>query len=246
MPAVKGAANRVAAYAYSVAASVWPLRMFANPMVKLVFLRQIYFTAVRSLRLISIVAFVFGAAFVWHVTAVLGSDPRLFELVERVLMQNVAPLAAAIIVIGRSATAISSELAYMHCNGELEALRHLRISAHDYLVEPRVAAVTLATVGCCFYSQLVAVVGGFAASALILDVSLGDQLHRFAEDVSIPEFALGVLKSACFGWFIAIVACRVGLDPTREVSHGPLAPAQAFLGALLAVITINVVFLIIF
>ena len=35
----------------------------------------------------------------------------------------------------------------------------------------------------------------------------------------------------------------VGLDPTREVSHGPLAPAQAFLGALLAVITINVVFL---
>jgi hypothetical protein len=81
MPAVKGAANRVAAYAYSAAASVWRLRMFANPMVRLVFLRQIYFTAVRSLRLISIVAFVFGAAFVWHVTAVLGSDPRLFELV---------------------------------------------------------------------------------------------------------------------------------------------------------------------
>jgi hypothetical protein len=127
MPAVKGAANRVAAYAYSVAASVWPLRMFANPMVKLVFLRQIYFTAVRSLRLISIVAFAIGAAFVWQLSAVLGNDPRLFELVERVLMQNAAPLAAAIIVIGRSATAISSELAYMHSNGEW---RHCAICAY--------------------------------------------------------------------------------------------------------------------
>jgi phospholipid/cholesterol/gamma-HCH transport system permease protein len=219
--------------------------MLANPMVKLVFLRQIYFTAVRSLRLISVVALVIGAAFVGQVTEVLGGDPRLFELVERVLMQNTAPLVAAIIVIGRSATAISSELAYMYCNGEVEALRHLRISAHDYLVVPRVAAVTLATVGCCFYSQVVAVVGGFAASALILDVSLGDQLHRFAEHVSILAIALGVLKSTCFGWFIAIIACSVGFDPTREISHVPLAPAQAFLGALLAVITINVVFLIV-
>ncbi len=149
---MKGVADRVSAYAFSVAASVLGLRMLANPMVKLVFLRQIYFTAVRSLRLISVVALVIGAAFVGQVTEVLGGDPRLFELVERVLMQNTAPLVAAIIVIGRSATVISSELAYMHCNGEVEALRYLRISAHDYLVVPRVAAVTLATVGCCFYS----------------------------------------------------------------------------------------------
>jgi phospholipid/cholesterol/gamma-HCH transport system permease protein len=240
---MKGVADRVAAYVFSVAASVLHVRMLANPMVRLVFLRQIYFTAVRSLRLISIVALVIGTAFVWQVTEVLGNDPRLFELVERVLMQNTAPLAAAIIVIGRSATAMSTELAYMHCNGEVVALRHLRISAHDYLVVPRVAAVTLATVGCCFYSQVVAVVGGFAASAMILDVSLADQLHRFAERVSIPSVALGVLKAACFGWFIAIVACSVGLDPTRDISHGPVAPAQAFLGALLAVLTINVVFL---
>src|SRR3954469_5989875 len=240
---MKGAAHRGIAHAFSVVGSVLRVRMLANPMVKLVFLRQIYFTAVRSLRLISIVALVIGAAFVRQVTEVLGSDPRLFELVERVLMQNTAPLVAAIIVSGRSATAISSELAYMHCNGEVAALRNLRISVHDYLVVPRVAAVTLATVGCCFYCQLVAVVGGFGVSALMLDVSLGDQLYRFAEHVSIPAIALGVVKSACFGWFIAIIACSVGLDPGREISHVPLAPAQAFLGALLAILTINVVFL---
>src|SRR3954471_21620521 len=142
---MKGAAHRGIAHAFSVVGSVLRVRMLANPMVRLIFLRQIYFTAVRSLRLISIVALVIGAAFVKQVTEILGNDPRLFELVERVLMLNTAPLAAAIIVIGRSATAISAELASMQCNGEVDALRNLRIDVYDYLVVPRLAAVTLAT-----------------------------------------------------------------------------------------------------
>jgi len=170
MPAIEHTAAGGVMRAYLIAASVFRLHVLSNPMVKLVFLRQIYFTAVRSLRLISIVALVIGAAFVKQVTEVLGNDPRVFELVERILMLNTAPLAAAVIVIGRSATAISAELASMQCNGEVDALRNLRIDVYDYLVVPRVAAVTLATVGCCFYFQLVAVVGGFTVSSLMLDV----------------------------------------------------------------------------
>src|SRR5690242_11316575 len=197
MAAMENTAGRGALRAYLIAASVLRLHVLSNPMVKLVFLRQIYFTAVRSLRLISIVALVIGAAFVKQVTEVLGNDPRVFELVERILMLNTAPLAAAVIVIGRSATAISAELASMQCNGEVDALRNLRIDVYDYLVVPRLAAVTLATVGCCFYFQLVAVVGGFAASSLMLDVYLGDELYRFAGHVSIPGLLAGVLKSAC-------------------------------------------------
>ncbi len=238
------AANRGALRAFLVATSVFRLHALANPMVKLVFLRQIYFTAVRSLRLISAIGLIIGVAFVKQVTETLGNDARLYELVERILMQNTAPLAAAVIVIGRSATAISAELASMQCNGEVDSLQHMRIDVYDYLVVPRVAAVTLATIGCCFYFQLVAVVGGFAVSSLMLDVYLSDELYRFAQDVSIPDLLVGVLKSAFFGLGIAMSACTVGLDPTRPPSHIPVAPAQAFLWALLTVITVNVVFLV--
>ena len=88
-------------------------------------------------------------------------------------------------------------------------------------------------------------VGGFAVSSLMLDVYLDDQLYRFAEHVSIPALLAGVLKSACFGLVIALSACTVGLDATRPVSRIPVAPAQAFLWALLAVITVNLVFLVV-
>ena len=162
----------------------------------------------RSLRLISVVAFAIGAIHL-ALTAVLGNDPRLFELVERVLMQNAAPLAAAIIVIGRSATVIALNSI---CVQQVAALRHLRISAHDYLVEPRVSAITN-DIGCCFYSQLVAVIDG-SRRRLHTGCSLGDQLHRFART---SRTCVRVLKSALFGWFIAIVACHVNLINPRRI-----------------------------
>src|SRR5262245_57654083 len=74
-------------YLAIVAGSFTRLHVLANPMVKLVFLRQIYFTAVQSLRLLSIVALVVGATFVGQFTNILGSDSSLFDLVEVVLVR---------------------------------------------------------------------------------------------------------------------------------------------------------------
>ena len=235
---------RLQPYADLVAGSFARLHVLGNPMTRLVFLRQIYFTAVRSLRLISLVALVIGSAFVAQATHVLGSDPRLFDLVEQVLALRIAPLAAAVIIIGRSATAISTELALMKCNGELDALRSMRIPVYDYLIVPRIAAITLATVGCCFYSQLIAVVGGFAVSSLMLDVTLVDQLRRFAEHVSIVPMALEVLNSLCFGFCIAAIACASGLNAAPRLTEVPLVPARAFLRSLVAVLAVDALFLV--
>ena len=242
--AVRQLAAAVAFYAELIGGSVARLHVLANPLVKLVFLRQIYFTAVRSLRLLFVVALVIGGVFVANMTHILGSDERLFDFVELVLMRNVAPLAAAVIVIGRSATAISSELALMRSNGEIEALRSLRISVHDYLIVPRVAAVTLATMGCCFFFQLIAVIGGFTVSAVMLDVNLEDQLHRFAGQVFIEAMGLEVLKWLCFGFLIGAIACGTGLNAAPRMSEVPFVPARTFLRALLAVVAVDVLFLV--
>jgi len=217
--------------------------MIDNPMARLAFLRQIYFTAVLSMRLLSVVALAIGAAFIGQATYLLRDDARLYDLIELVLVRNTAPLAAAVIIIGRSATAISTELALMRYSGEIDVLHKLRIPVRGYLVWPRVAAVILATIGCCFFAQLIAVVGGFALSSIFLDVHFGEQLARLADRVSIAALALDMLKAACFGALIGGVACRVGLGVAPRMEEIPLAPARAFLGALLGVLAIDVLFI---
>ena len=241
MPAV---AEHLKLYLGLVGSSVTRVRVLANPMVRLVFLRQIYFTAVQSLRLLSVVALVLGATFVGQFTVILGAGSDLYDLVELVLVRHVAPMGAAMIVIGRTATAISTELALMRCGGEIESLRAMRIPVNDYLIVPRIAAVTLATMGCCFYFQLIAVIGGFAVSSLILDVALADQLQRFAEHVSLAMMALEVVKSLFFGFFIAAIACATGLDAVARMSEVPNVPAHAFLRSLVAVLAVDALFLI--
>jgi phospholipid/cholesterol/gamma-HCH transport system permease protein len=237
------ALQRFRDYAGLAAGSLLRLGVIGNPMARLVFLRQIHFAAVRSMPLLSVVALAFGAAFIVQATYLLRDDTRLYALIEIVLVRTIAPLSAAAIIIGRAATAISTELALMRVNGEIEALRRLRIPVRDYLVVPRVAAVTLGTMGCCFFFQLISVLGGFAMSALALDVNFAEQLGRFAAHVSIQDLALEVLKSTCFGFAIAAAACGSGLGVAPRMAEVPLAPSRTFLRALISVIVIDALFL---
>jgi len=216
------------------------LRAATNPMSRLVFLRQVYYTAVRSMRLLFVVALLVGGAFIVQATYFLGADQRLYDLIVVVLVRHIAPLMAAIVIIGRSATSISTELALMRCTGEIDALRKLRVPVRDYLVVPRVAAVVLATVGSCLFCQVIAVFGGLALSSVFLDVHFGEQLGHFAERLSVAAFAIGVLKSASFGLVIAWVACGVGLGAASRMEDIPLVPSKAFLRSLLGVLAIDV------
>ena len=224
-------------------ALVQSLRAATNPMSRLVFLRQVYYTAVRSMRLLFVVALLVGGAFVVQATYFLRDDERLYDLIVVVLVRHIAPLMAAIVIIGRSATSISTELALMRCTGEIDALRKLRVPAREYLVVPRISAVVLATVGACLFCQAIAVLGGFALSAVFLDVHFGEQLGHFAEKLSVAAFAIGVIKSATFGLVIAWVACGVGLTAASRMEDVPVVPAKAFLRSLLGVLLIDVLIL---
>jgi phospholipid/cholesterol/gamma-HCH transport system permease protein len=223
-----------------VTALVRSLRAATNPMSRLVFLRQVYYTAVRSMRLLFVVALLVGGAFIVQATYFLGADERLYDLITVVLVRHIAPLMAAIVIIGRSATSISTELALMRCTGEIDALRKVRVPAREYLVAPRVSAVVLATVGACLFCQVIAVLGGFALSSVFLDVHFGEQLGRLAQKLSVAAFAIGVLKSASFGLVIAWVACSVGLVGAARMEDVPVVPSKAFLRSLLGVLLIDV------
>ena len=226
-------------------ALVQSVRAATNPMSRLVFLRQVYYTAVRSMRLLFGVALLVGGAFIVQATYFIGADERLHDLIIVVLVRGIAPLMAAIVIIGRSATSISTELALMRCTGEIDALRKLRVPVREYLVLPRFAALVLATVGSCLFCQVIAVLGGFALSSVFLDVHFGEQLGKLSERLSVAAFAIGVLKSASFGLLIAWVACSVGLVAASRMEDVPVVPSKAFLRSLIGVLAIDALVLLV-
>ena len=116
--------------------------------------RQIYFTGVRALPLISLFALLFGAVVVTSALASLGADNQLaLKAVVWDGLRELAPLAAAMIIVSRSSVAIGAELSRdrkvdrdsdgtLHAADDLGYRHAFRVARkRPYTVEPPVANV---------------------------------------------------------------------------------------------------------
>jgi phospholipid/cholesterol/gamma-HCH transport system permease protein len=219
------------------------LRLLANPMVRLVFQRQVYFIGVRGLPVITLLAFATGALMVTQATSVLGSgNSYLYIMLVWTLVTEAAPLFVAIVVIGRSATVISTELALMKVRGEMRHLEHMQIDPRDYLALPRIAAFTVSLLAATFFYQVVSVTGGFAVSTLLLNVSFREQMHLMLAAISPLAFVLAGAKTFVFGVVIGTIACFAGIYAGDTINDVPRAQIVAYLRSLTWLVVLDLLF----
>jgi len=219
------------------------LPVLRNPMVRLVFLRQVYFVGVQGLRAIALLAIAVGVVTVPEATLLLGAgNSLLYDILGWALVTEAAPLFVALVAIGRSASVISTELALMKVRGELRHLEQMRIDPRDYLALPRVAALTVSLLVATFFYQVVSVAGGFAASALLLNVSFAEQMQLMMGALSPAEIVLTGVKTLLFGLVIGTIACFAGLYAGETVNDVPRAQIEGFMRSLTWLVLIDVIF----
>lgn len=219
------------------------IALLRNPMVRLVFLRQVYFVGVQGSRAIFLIAIAVGGLAVPGATLLLGANNSfLYDILGWALVTEAAPLLVALVVIGRSASVISTELALMKVRGELRHLEQMRIDPRDYLALPRIAALTVSLLVATFYYQVISVAGGFAASALVLNVSFAEQMQLMLEALSPSGIVLSGVKALIFGLVIGTIACFAGLYAGATVNDVPRAQIVGYMRSLTWLILIDVVF----
>jgi phospholipid/cholesterol/gamma-HCH transport system permease protein len=219
------------------------LRVLARGPARTVFHRQLYFTGIQGIGLVLLLGLMVGALVVTQTAALVGGDSELtVRVLNWVVVGELGPLLAAIIIVARSSVAIATELALMRARGETEDLERMGIPMLDYLVVPRIAALTLSLAVLTVYFQAIAVAGGLAASALYQSLPFGVQLARFLEFASVANFAVALLKSVAFGLAISAVSCWHGLGIRRSLNAVPIAAMNAVIQSLLAVFVIDALF----
>ncbi|MGH8734933.1 MAG: MlaE family ABC transporter permease [Burkholderiales bacterium] len=208
------------------------------------FVRQVYFSGATATGGIVLRGAFLGTLIIVYVIEVLGADAELaVKMLLWVVLREVGPMIAAILVIQRSGTAIATELALKEISGEIASLRRMRIDPHDYLVVPRVHAMALSLAALTLYVQLIAVGGGMVLSSLIINIPLDEMLTVFFELASPLDLIYSMVKSLLFGGAIAVVACYHGLHPGgRSINAVPRAAIRAVTEGLLAVMLINLLF----
>ncbi|MBI4123940.1 MAG: ABC transporter permease [Betaproteobacteria bacterium] len=215
-----------------------------RPPIRESFLRQIYFTGVTAATGVVLRASVLGVLIIAITMDVLDADVDLaVKILLLLVFREVGPLAAAVVVILRTGTAISAEVAMMRISGQTRALRHLGINLYDYIVVPRVAGVMLATMVLTFYIQFLAVLGGLLFSPLIIDSTFMELSGRFFALFSPVDFMYSTIKSLLFGFTIAACCCYHGLNPPSLTQNAvPQVVTRAVTQSAMLMLGINAVF----
>ncbi|MDO4724156.1 MAG: ABC transporter permease [Comamonadaceae bacterium] len=203
----------------------------------------------QALPITALVGFLIGVVIAYLLALQLrqfGADAFIVNILGISLTRELGPLLAAILVAGRSGSAITAQIGVMRVNEELDAMRVMGISHGFRLVLPRAMALALAMPLVSLWTTLAALLGGIWASDFSLGVSPAYFFQTLPAAVPIANLWLGLSKSVVFGLAIALIGCHWGLwvkPNTESLGNGTTASVVT---AITAVIVIDAVFAIIF
>jgi phospholipid/cholesterol/gamma-HCH transport system permease protein len=172
----------------------------------------------------------------------LGAETYIANLVGTAEVREMAPLMTAIIMSGRTGSAYAAEIATMQGSEEIDALRTIGIPVMDYLILPRLFALTTMMPLLVLYAAAVGIFGGFLVAALMTHFSAAGFVAQVCQSVQGREVLLGLAKSLVFGGWIAISSCGVGLKAGRSSTDVGHAATTAAVSGIVGVIALDAVF----
>jgi len=175
-----------------------------------------------------------------------GADAYIVDILGIALVRELGPMLAAILIAGRSGSAITAQIGVMRVTDELDAMRVMGISHTYRLVMPRAMALAIAMPLISGWTTVAGLIGGMVAADLSLGISPIFFMNALPAAVSLPNLLLGMSKSVVFGILIALIGCHFGLrvEPnTESLGQGTTASVVT---AITMVILVDALFAILF
>jgi phospholipid/cholesterol/gamma-HCH transport system permease protein len=174
-----------------------------------------------------------------------GAQIYVANMIGLLMVRELGPLLAAIILAGRSGSAFAAEIGTMKVNEELNALETLGLDPIRFLVVQRITAGILLTPLLTFYATFMGVVGG-----VLVTLSLGFPLtlisHQLTSSVHLSDVVLGAAKGVVFGAIVSGVGCLRGLQTQQGPSSVGISTTRAVVTSILLIVIADATFSIIF
>ncbi len=171
-----------------------------------------------------------------------GAGIYIANLLGIATVREMAAIATAIVMAGRTGGAYAAHLATMEGNEEIDALNALGIPVFEFLVLPRVTALVTMMPLLYLYGCAVGLFGGFVVGIATLDLTPASFLEQLRGAVAGTQFAIGLAKSLVFGALIALLACQIGLAAGRSAADVGRAATSAVVAGIVGVIAVDAIF----
>jgi len=140
-----------------------------------------------------------------------GATSYSVDFIGILVLRELGVLLTAIMIAGRSGSAITAEIGSMKMREEVDALRVMGLSPIEVLVVPRVLALTISLPLLTFIADMTALFGGLLVSWGYGGISPAAYLALLPGAIGMNTFLVGLIKAPFMAMVIGLIATQDGL-----------------------------------
>lgn len=190
---------------------------------------------ISALPIVALISFMIGLiiAFVGAIQLkMFGAQVYVASLVAISMIRILGAIMTGIIMAGRTGASYAATIGSMQINEEGDALKTMGVSVVDFLVLPRVIALTVLMPILTVFADIIGILGGAIVSILFLGISAPEYYDMTMWALSFNNFAVGVFHGYIYGWIIAICGCYCGIQTVRSADGIGRATTRAVVSSI--------------
>ncbi|PYP91379.1 MAG: transporter [Candidatus Angelobacter sp. Gp1-AA117] len=229
-------------YAHLSARSI--ANLFRRPLYLADIIQQADLIGVGSLPIVVLTGTFTGMVLALNTSATLqqfGSLSLTGQLVSVSMVRELGPVLTSLMVAGRNASGMASELGSMQVTEQIDAMRALGTDPYKKLVTPRVTSTVFMMFFLTIISDLVGLVGGYIISFLLLGLDTFQYWNSAYQALKYNDVITGLIKPLFFGFIIATVGCYYGLSTRGGTQGVGRSTTQAVVAASVLILAVDVV-----
>ena len=210
---------------------------------------HLYRIGATAMPITALVGFLIGVVLAYLLSQQLrqfGADAFIVDVLGISLIRELGPVLAAILIAGRTGSAITAQIGVMRVTEELDAMKVMGIAQGFRLVMPRAIAMAIAMPLIMVWTTVAALAGGMLAADVVMGVTPAFFVAALPAAVQPSNLNLAVAKSVVFGVMIALIGCHYGLriqPNTQSLGQGTTASVVT---SITMVILVDALFAVVF
>jgi phospholipid/cholesterol/gamma-HCH transport system permease protein len=227
---------------YSVLAGRAVANLFSRPIYWADIYTQMDSIGVGSLPIVILTGFFTGCVLALQSATALeafGAKSKTGSLVALSMVKELGPVLTGLMVSGRNASGMASELGSMKVTEQIDAMRALGTDPIRKLVTPRVLATVFVLFFLTIISDAVGIAGGSLVGVSLIGLNASSYLHSSYSGLVYGDIVQGLTKPIFSGFIIATVGCYFGLKTTGGTQGVGRATTQAVVVSSVLIIVVD-------
>ncbi len=168
-----------------------------------------------------------------------GAVSRTGSLVSLSMVKELGPVLTALMVSGRNASGMASELGSMKVTEQIDAMRALGTDPTRKLVTPRLVGTIFMLFWLTIISDAVGIAGGALVGVTLIGLHASSYLASSYQGLVFGDIAQGLTKPLFSAFIIATVGCYFGLRASGGTQGVGRATTQAVVFSAVSIIIVD-------